>query len=138
MATKARLKFVGLTYEQEHKLIQEGGFIVYSRKRKSDDHPGWVILEKLVRDYGKGFEVLYGGKLPPDIQLHLTRRCNKIASMFPTNPGTVKMRCERIASTLPRYQAAFIKDWIKENVDDGQEAPWEDDMPLFLKRSHLT
>jgi hypothetical protein len=118
LAVKAKLRFPGdLPWDKEYKLINEGGFVVFARKRNE-----WLILEKQVKKQPpKTFEVLMNGKLPEDIQLSLRRRCNSVVSLYADPDAHVKAirnRIENIAATLPKHQAKFLTEWMMENLDD--------------------
>lgn len=146
MAVKARLKFPGdLPFPTEMKLIHEGKFIVFSRKRPEAGDRGYIILEKMVplkipapkiKDQTpppkvqQCFDVLVNGELEKHVQDQLTDRCEKVVRLFLTpeaHQPEIRTRIELIAKTLPtKRQSDFVKKWMIENLDA--------DEPLFLKR----
>lgn len=123
MSIKAKLQFTnGMSWNQEYKLIHEGGFRVVSRSRVTDI----LIMEKETPKAPSStqFEMLVNGELPQTIQMDLRRQCNRVICMY-SKPHdhipAIKTRLNNIAATKPKHQQKFIQIWIQNNID-GKDA----------------
>lgn len=119
MAIKAKLKFKGdMPYWLENKLILKGGFAICSRHNRE-----WIIVDKVKPPFKA--EVLINGELPEDIRNDLTKRCNTIVNHFldpDSHKIAIKLRLGNMANLLPQLQGQFVREWIKNNVDeDGDD-----------------
>lgn len=126
MPVRARLKFPDpLPWSKESRLVNEGGFIIQARKRGE-----YLIVEKLAKPATPPkFEMLVNGELPEDVQLMLRRRCNGILMMFSDSTDVeLRGRYDRVASTLPAHQAAFVRKWALENLDADEVIPLPESM----------
>lgn len=118
MALKARLRYPSdLPWDMEYKLINQGGFRVFSRDKINN----WVIFEKDIETVpSHNFEVLINGELPEDVQLGLRRRCNSVVSLYlepEAHIEKIRTRLNNIAATLPKHRKKFVLLWIQNNVD---------------------
>lgn len=149
MAVRVKLKYgPGLRPDQEHKLVHQAGFYIWSRMKGPD---GWVIFAKDIerldslpkvknldtQHIGRpNLEVLHNGQLPDDVKDMLNKRIKAVIEFF-VDPDAfqlqIKRRLELVARTLPKYQAKYVTDWIDENIELDIELP-----STILKRSPST
>lgn len=134
MAVRAKLKYgPGLRWDQEYKLIHNGGFYIWSRQKGPD---GWVIFAKdvgqkpieelentkdITPHHIPSFDVLVGGQLADDIKDKLNKQIRGVCDIYldlDANQLQIRRRLERIAATLPKYQAKYVEDWVNQNLDE--------------------
>lgn len=118
MALKARLRYPNdLSWDMEYKLINQGGFRVFSRNKNTNI----VIFEKDIETApSHNFEVLVNGELEESVQLELRRRCNSVVSLYlepEAHINTIRTRLNNIAATLPKHRKKFVLLWIQNNID---------------------
>lgn len=113
---RAKLKFRDdLSWELEKKLMHKFGFTLYGRKMKD-----YIIVQKfkpmrtlLIADAAGQLQ------LPGMVKQELDRRINNIMGMFQdniTHRAVLRNRFHNVCQTMPPEQAAYVQQWVDDNL----------------------
>ena len=131
MALKAKLKFKdSLPYETEKALFARFGFRIYARKM----HEYLIVEKEKGARVQPRFTIIDGGKEPtigrkvivkpnPNLSAEtvasLMKRIHVICGMsknVKNGEFVIRTRLNNICQTLPHDEAAFISEWMDENL----------------------
>ncbi len=126
---KVQLKFKSSMPLKLQNALVGLGFTYFDHKRDE-----WIIYEKQIDDDDSG--------VPKGVQQKLKRRIDNVINAYLdpyTRSQDIKDQCFKIASTLPKLEREWVRNWVTENIDSDFHSPkdtqgvppWEDEDYMY-------